>query len=62
MEYAQLGSIGMKVSRTPALVLRASAVQVSALAAWGSGMRRVGFTNGCSMRKTAARSLRKPSN
>ena len=36
MEYARLGSTGMEVSCTPALVLRASAVQVSALAAWGS--------------------------
>ena len=33
MEYTRLGSTGMKVSRTPALALRASAVQVSASAA-----------------------------
>ena len=33
MEYARLGSTGMKVSRTPALALRASAVQVSVSAA-----------------------------
>ena len=33
----------------------------SALAAWGSGTRNVGYTSGCSMRRTAGRSSRKRS-
>ena len=49
MEYARLGSTGMKVSRI-------------CLGCMGFGDADVGFTNGCLTRKTAGRSSRKPSN